>query len=113
MNIGEELKGSWRTNFGYRFLSSFDFEGEQIIELTIKKVTKEMAIDPGTKKEKELVSLSFDETDRLMALNATNAKKLTEMYNTPIVSNWKGKKLRIHAVSVFAFGKKTKGIRVV
>jgi len=103
--MSEELKGNWRSYSGYTFLSSLDFEDRQETILTIEKVLKEQAIDPNTKKPKDVIALKFIESDRLMVINKTNAKRLTEITKTPMVAKWKGTKVTIHKVPIRAFGK--------
>ena len=112
MNNSEELKGNWRTHSGYTFLSSLDFETSQATTMEIIKVTMENAIDPATKKTKKLMSLVLKGTDRIMALNKTNAKRITELTGTPIVERWKGFKITIEKKPINCFGKQQHCLRV-
>jgi hypothetical protein len=100
-----ELHGNWRSFSGYTFISSFDFEDGQETTLEIIKVTLEDAIDPITKNTKKLISLILKGTDRIMALNKTNAKRITELTGTHIVDKWKGFKITIIKKPIKCFGK--------
>ena len=110
--MSQELKGNWRSHSGYNFFSSLDFEDGQETTLTIKKVSMETANDPSTKKPKQLISINFNETNRLMALNKTNAKKITEITGTPKVDKWKGEKITLFKMPIRAFGKDQFCLRV-
>lgn len=110
--MSEELKGNWRSYSGYKFLSSLDFEDNQETTLTIELITKEEAIDPNTKKSKPVIAIKFIESDRLMVLNKTNAKRITEIFETPQVKKWKGKKITIRKEPIKAFGKQQFCLRV-
>ena len=107
-----EIQGNWRSHSGYTFLSSLDFEDGQETTLEINKVTIEEAIDPKTKETKNLLSLILNGTDRIMALNKTNAKRITELTGTPNVSKWKGFKITIIRKPIRCFGKDQFCLRV-
>lgn len=102
---GEQVKGSWRTAFGYKFLSSDDMDIDQSITLTITEVTSEMAYDRQSKAEKPLVSVWFEETDRALALNATNAKSISEIAGTTKCARWAGVKIHLVKTAEVFFGK--------
>tara|TARA_R110002096_G_scaffold50015_5_gene131758 strand:+ start:11005 stop:11340 length:336 start_codon:yes stop_codon:yes gene_type:complete len=110
--MSEDLKGNWRSYSGYKFLSSLDFEEDQENSLTIENITKEEAIDPNTKKSKSVIAIKFIETDRLMVLNKTNAKRITEIFKTPQVGKWKGHKITIRKEPIKAFGRQQHCLRV-
>lgn len=102
---GEVVTGSWRTAFNYRYLSSEDMEIGAIVHLTITEVTREMAYDRDTKKEKPLISVWFKETERALALNATNAKAITEISGTSKVEKWTGTRIALTKTGETFFGK--------
>jgi len=87
---GETVKGSWRTAYGYRFLSSEDLEDDQTIKLKIKGVSKQKAYNAKSKSEVELLSVSFENTDKFLALNATNARSIADIAGSPMVEKWQG-----------------------
>ena len=103
-----EITGNWKKNFDYRFIAAEDFETE--IKLTIKAVGIDEAFN-GKSKDKVLV-LSFNETEKMMVLNKTNAKTITRLVGTPLVEKWKGLQIKLHPETVSAFGAQVKAIRV-
>lgn len=108
-----ELKGTWRTAMGKRYLAAEDLEDGQVLDLTITSVTREQAIDPGTKQPKDLITIHFDKTDRVLALNVTNARRISEMLGTPRVDKWHGGRIGLHREMAKAFGKMQPTLRVV
>ena len=105
MTKGEKVKGSWRTAYGYTFLSSDDMDVGQEKTLTILEVTKEDAYDRQSKQNKPLISVSFKETERLLALNATNAKAISEIAGSPMVEKWQGVRVTLYRTEEKFFGK--------
>lgn len=109
---GEVVKGSWHTAYGYKFLSSEDMEPDQQFTLVIKGVTREMAYDSKTKQEKQLISVNFEKTDRLLALNSTNAKAISEIAGSPMVEKWEGVRITLYLEFGKWFGKEQYALRV-
>ena len=109
---GEHLKGTWRTALGKVYLAAEDFEDGQEMTVTIASVTREEVIDPGTKQPKKLITLHFENTPRCMALNVTNARRISEITGTPRVEKWVGQKIVLNKEEAKAFGKIMPTIRV-
>lgn len=105
MKTGERIHGNWRNAFGYRFLSSDDFETGKEVTLTIAAVTHEQAYDKATKQQKPMVAVSFHETDRLLALNATNAKEISVIAGSPMTDKWTGLKITVYRIEDKFFGR--------
>lgn len=110
--MSEAITGNWRNHYGFRFMSSEDMEDGQEVTLTISGCTRETAINPKNKEEKTLVSLHFEETDRMLALNVTNAKAIQHMVGTPKVDRWAGVRITVYKDRVKAFGETVSCIRV-
>ena len=87
-----ELTGSWKKHVDYKYLSGEDFN-DQTVELTIKKVVKEEAYNPKTRKNEPVVVLYFEGTDKGIILNLTNSRAIDNIMSTDIVENWIGKKV--------------------
>ena len=109
---GPEVTGNWRNEFGFRFMSSEDMTEGQQVTLTISGCTKEIAINPRNKEEKTLISLHFEETDRMLALNVTNAKTIQRIIGTPKVDKWAGAQITVYRDTVQAFGEIKPCLRV-
>ena len=110
--MSESITGNWRNHYGFRFMSSEDMEDGQEVTLTISGCTRETAINPKTKEEKEMISLHFEETDRMMALNVTNAKTIQHLVGTPKVDKWAGATVTVYKDRVMAFGEMKSCLRV-
>ena len=106
----KELTGSWKKNFDYRFISGEDLL-EKDVTLTIKAVGIDEAFNGHSKED--VVVVSFDETEKLMVLNKTNAKFITKRTGTVNVEEWKGFKIRLTCETVSAFGQQVLAVRVV
>ena len=87
-----------------------DMVGSSTITLTIANVTMEnMNSGKGAQTKP---CLRFQERDKLMVLNKTNAKTLAAILG-PETDNWKGARVTIAAPIVDAFGKSARSLRVV
>ena len=87
-----------------------DMIGQSNITLTIANVTMEnMNSGKGAQTKP---CLRFQERDKLMVLNKTNAKTLAAILG-PETDNWKGARVTIAAPIVDAFGKSARSLRVV
>jgi hypothetical protein len=100
MNIQNAFPSKW--------LKSGDVE-EGDLNLTIKSVQIE-DIGQGDNQETKPV-IYFDETDKGMVLNKTNADTISRLH-TPETDNWIGKKISIFATEVDFAGKQTLALRV-
>ena len=106
----KEITGSWKKNFDYRFIS-----GEDLIEKDVTLTIKAVGIDEAFNghKQEDVVVISFEETEKMMVLNKTNAKTITKRTGTVNVEDWKGFQLRLTCETVSAFGQQVLAIRVV
>jgi hypothetical protein len=100
MNINNAFPSKW--------LKSGDVEEDDLI-LTISRVVME-DIGQGENQETKPV-LYFDETEKGMVLNKTNAETISRLH-TPETDNWIGKKITIFATEVDFAGKQTLALRV-
>lgn len=108
----EQLRGTWRTALGKTYLAAEDFEKDQELTLKIQSVTREKVIDPGTKETKLLITLHFEKTNRTLALNVTNARRIHAIAKTPRVDKWVGVEITLHIEVARSFGKMANTIRV-
>lgn len=56
--------------------------------------------------------LYFEETDKGLVLNKTNANTITDLMGTDETDEWEGRKIKLYAKDVEFQGKMTRGIRV-
>jgi hypothetical protein len=86
-------------------LTAKDLKG-RTVKLTIKTVVSKRFDDGGVK-----LILSFEETDRTLVLNKTNAKRIAESHGK-VWTRWDGKVIKIHPERVEFKGDIVDAIRV-
>lgn len=100
-------KTNWKNLANYDYLGAYSLDGTGIDELvlTIKEIKRERVTAPGGNSEDCIVAY-FEEKNyenkvvvKPMVLNKTNCKIITEVYNTPFVEEWIGKKIIVYAAT--------------
>lgn len=92
-------------------LKSADFDDVGEMQLTIKKVEIKDIGQEGATETKPI--LSFNETEKTLVLNKTNAGVIGAMYGDKNVDvSWIGKQIVLHVEMTTFQGKATPGIRV-
>lgn len=109
---GEQLKGSWKNELGKPFLAVEDFCDGQEATLTIEKVSSEQAINPKNSQPKQLLTLHFKGTDRLLAMNVRNCRRLTNIAKSPRMEDWVGIQITLHLEPDMSFGKMQPCVRI-
>lgn len=107
-----EIKGAWkwRQFFEYDYLSAYDIDNQDLI-VTIKNAKYEEVTGEKGRKDKCIV-LYFNEIDKGMVMNVTNSKRITVIYNTPVVEKWYGKRIQLYAEQTSLKGEPIMGLRV-
>lgn len=103
----QQLTGSWRKHFDFRFISGEDMTPGKDVTMTIKAVIKEK-VHRGD----EVTALLFHETEKMMAVNKTNARTISAVVGSPMVEHWIGHKIILQQKKVSAFGGEHLCIRV-
>jgi sucrose-6-phosphate hydrolase SacC (GH32 family) len=101
---------NFRKFFDYRFLSGEDFQKDQEVTLTIKDIRKEEVNTKGGKEQKP--TIIFEQTEKMMVMNKTNAKRIAKLLSSNDTDDWKGKDITLYTESVSAFGAVVDAIRV-
>ena len=102
----------WKELMDSPYLGAYCLQPGQEIILTISKVGKESVIGADGKKEDCLV-IHFAERDvKPMIVNATNAKAISKVADSPRVEHWVGKKIQVYIEKVKAFGDIVEALRV-
>lgn len=111
--IGDEATGSYRIGNDSQYLAADDFPADgKSVSLVITKGTWEEVIAPNNRK-KQMWCLHFKGTEKKLALNNTNAKTLTSMFDSNEITSWYGKKIDLFRAIINAFGNpKTPAIRI-
>jgi hypothetical protein len=85
--------------------------GQSTVTLTITNVTFER-MNSGKGGEQTKPCLHFQERDKMMVLNKTNATAIAKEAG-PETNDWPGWKVTLNAPMIDAFGKQTRSIRIV
>lgn len=81
------------------YLGAYSLDPGKDMVLTIESVNKEtITVHKG--KEEDLTVARFKENQKPMILNVTNCKTIADVYGTPYIENWSGKKIQIYATEV-------------
>ena len=102
-----ELTGSWKKNFDYRFIAGEDLTKD--VQLTIKAVGMDEAFN-GKQKE-DVVVVSFVETDKMMVLNKTNAIACADLFGDESDA-WQGQAIELFSTKTSFSGRMVPCIRV-
>lgn len=112
----KESKTHWKKNFNYNYLGSYSLNEGQEVTLTIEKINLEMVQSPnGGKDECTVVHFKEDVNGerKPMILNKTNCKIIEDLYNTPYIEEWKGKKITLFVdPNIKAFGETVEALRI-
>ena len=101
----------WKKLINPDYLGAYSLTpGEEKI-LTIKSVVREKVTGTGGKKQ-ECTVVHWVESEKPMILNRINSKTITKIYGTPYIEEWAGKKIKIFAELVDAFGEQVEALRV-
>lgn len=101
----------WKKLTNPDYLGAYSLEDRQDIVLTIGKVQQETVTGPEGKREDCLVC-HWQEREKPMILNSTNAKMIAKLLKTPYIEEWIGHKIQIGVEKVKAFGEVVDALRV-
>lgn len=107
-----ESRTHWKKLFNYEYLGAYSLEENEEREVTILSTGKALVKSAKAPSGDECPTVTFEEFDKPMVLNATNCKLIAEMYGN-IVEDWVGKKVTIYVLEdVKAFGTTTDALRI-
>ena len=109
--MAERLTGDFRKYMDKSFLGAWDIPDGSDLVLTIDHVARDdVQNDRG--KEKKL-TLHFKEPGyKPMICNTTNAKAISNAYNSTKVEDWENKPIALYKATISAFGQTTECLRV-
>lgn len=93
------------------YLGAYSLEAGKDMVLTIKSVAKENVKGHGGKVE-ELTVARFKEIKKPMVLNVTNCKTIKDIYSTPYIEEWEGKKIQVYGTEVKFGGEMVEALRI-
>ena len=96
--------------FPRKYFKSDDFKGDRRLTLTVSEVVPE--IIKGEDGEEEKWVAYFEDEDRGLVLNVTNARSLEEFSGSDDSDDWVGLRVTLFATRVDFGGKRVSGIRI-
>jgi len=106
------MKTHWKKQFNYNFLGTYSLPEEKDLVVTIIRTEKQQVTSSNGKAEECLV-VYFQETDKPMILNRTNARTIEKLAATPFIEDWPGTRLQLYvARDVKAFNTTTDALRI-
>ena len=104
-------KTHWKKLTNPNYIGAYVLLPGQEIILTIEKIQNEEVTSPEGKKEICSV-LYFKENVKPMILNVTTFKTIANLFKTPYIEEWSGRKIQIYVESVKAFGSIVDALRI-
>ena len=105
-------KTHWRKCQNPKYLGSYELLPGQELTLTISKADTEMVEGSDGKTEECLVAHFVEKNFKPMIINIENSKIIEEIYGTPYIEDWVGKKITVYSKKVKAFGKLVDALRI-
>lgn len=103
-------KTHWKNFHDYKYLGAYSIDGEDLT-LTIRS-TKEEMVKGQSGREEPCFVCYFEEQEKGMILNKTNAKMIQTVHGTPYVEEWVGKQIVLGTEKVSAFGETADALRI-
>tara|TARA_R100001244_G_scaffold69812_2_gene56872 strand:- start:1959 stop:2447 length:489 start_codon:yes stop_codon:yes gene_type:complete len=106
------MNGHWKKQFNYEYLGSYSLEGKREIVVSIKGVGSAKVTGQNGRKEDCFV-VYFNEMDKPMILNRTNAKAIEKVAGSGLVEDWVTVRVTLYVEKgVKAFGDVVDALRI-
>lgn len=106
------MQGHWKKQFNYDYLGSYSLDGKKEVIVTISKLDTDKVTGQQGRKEDCFV-VYFNEFDKPMILNRTNAKAIEKVAGSGLVENWVGTQVTLYVEQgVKAFGEVVDALRI-
>ena len=106
------MKGHWKKQFNYEYLGSYSLDGKKEIVVTVSKLCQEKVTGQQGRKEDCFV-VYFQEFDKGMILNRTNARAIEKVAGTGLVEEWRDTQVTLYVEKgVKAFGDVVDALRI-
>ena len=109
--MSEQQLTHWKKLNNPDYLGSYAFQPGEEMTLTIREVKREVVTGPDGKKE-DCSVVYWDEPEKPLILNVTNAKTITKLAESPYIEKWCGLRVLLGVETVSAFGERVEAIRV-
>lgn len=106
------MNGHWKKQFNYDYLGSYSLDGKKEVVVSIKGVDTAKVTGQAGRKEDCFV-VNFNEFDKPMILNRTNAKAIEKVAGSGLVEDWIGSSVTLYVErGVKAFGDVVDALRI-
>ena len=106
------MNGHWKKQFNYDYLGSYSLDGKKEVVVTIFGVGTAKVTGQAGRKEDCFV-VHFNEFDKPMILNRTNAKAIEKVAGSGLVEEWVGVGVTLYVEKgVKAFGDVVDALRI-
>lgn len=109
----ETVKTHWKKLQNPDYIGAYSLmETEKPIDLTvqIKSIARQIVTGADGKKEECTVAQLVGQ--KPFIINATNAKMITKIYDTPFIENWVGKRITLYVAKVKVAGDTVDALRI-
>ena len=96
--------------FPSKYLRAADFMGKSVTKTISKVDSEKLRMVDGSSTKKFIVH--FEDTEKMLVLNKTNAYKIAEILDEKDAAKWLGKQITLYPTTCQAFGKTVDCIRV-
>jgi hypothetical protein len=106
------MNGHWKKQFNYDYLGSYSLDGKKEAVVTITKLDTDKVTGQQGRKEDCFV-VYFQEFNKPMILNRTNAKAIEKVAGSGLVQDWAGTQVTLYVEQgVKAFGEVVDALRI-
>jgi hypothetical protein len=106
------MNGHWKKQFNYDYLGSYSLDGKREVVVSIKGVGTAKVQGQNGRKEDCFV-VYYNEMDKPMILNRTNAKAIEKVAGSGMVEDWVGVRVTLYVEKgVKAFGETVDALRI-
>lgn len=109
-------KTHWRKILESEYLAGSDLDDGngnfKPVILTVKRAGNESILDTRTGQKESALLVHFEETQKPMILNVTNAKVIAKLAKSEYIEEWRGLKIEVGTQKVKAFGEQWDALRV-
>ena len=102
----------WKKLENPDYIGAYAFQPGEEKTVTISRVQRAVVPGPDGKKE-ECTIVHFQEAEKPLILNVTNAKMIEKLSGTPYIEQWPGLRIKMHVEKVKAFGDVVQAVRVM
>lgn len=102
----------WKKLTNPDYLGAYALEPGQDLIATFASVGQEKVVGSDGKKEECTVAHFAEPGIKPMILNVTNCKTIANLYKTPYIEQWAGRRIQIYTESVRAFGETVDALRI-